>query len=160
MRELADISSFMSLQNGSGTKTRSFVSNYNVNIDELKKSIEEWMDAIDVLRSMKADPEAESEEAKLEQFMTKMRDRAETATEATRTSIIELKRNGALREKEIPQSSGGFGEGAPSDTGNDGGLGDLGDFNLGDEAESGEGEGSDDEMSTSGLGDGGGSKKK
>lgn len=127
MPELADISSFMSLQNGSGTKIRSVVSNYNINIDELRKSIEEWMDAIDVLRSMKADPEAESEEAKLEQFMKKMVDRVETATEATRTSIIEFKRNGALRPE--PENK------PTMSTEDDVGLGDMGEFGLGSEEE-------------------------
>lgn len=108
---LADISAFLSIQNA---KTHSSVSVFNTDVDDIKTSVQEWMDQIDALRELQADAEAEAEESKLEGVLAKFDERIKSSIRSARTTITELKRSGAADDSEsegaAAEESGQFSE--------------------------------------------------
>lgn len=92
----ADISTFTSLMNGGHTS----LSIFNSDVDDIKNSVQEWMDQIDTLRELQADAEAEAEESKLEGVLASFDDRIQSSIRSARTMITELKRSGALDQSE------------------------------------------------------------
>lgn len=95
---IADISLFSALQNVKPKMSAMAV--FNINVEDIKTSVEEWMDEIDVLRELQADVEAEAEESKLEKMLESTNQRIKSSISSARTTITELKRSGALDEEE------------------------------------------------------------
>ncbi len=103
MQGLADISAFLSLQNNA-IRSGAPLAVFNANVDDIKTSVEEWMDQIDVLRELQADAEAEAEESKLEKILDTLNQRIKSSIRAAQTTIVEFKRSGALEDTEADSS--------------------------------------------------------
>ena len=117
MRKLADISFFESLQSCFNKFSPMSVFNApdSVSIDEIKDLVLDWMDQIEAFNELNAREEADAESAKMESFLTTMRERIQIAVRAARNTVAELKQSGAMDESESESSE----ESEPSDMGGD-----------------------------------------
>jgi len=94
MEKLADISMFENLQSSANRRMMSPMSVFNATVEDIKTSVESWMTQIDSLRRLRADAEAEAEQAKLEGVLDELNNRLDAGMRGTRTAVADLQKGG------------------------------------------------------------------